>query len=97
MRHLSLLVLALAAGSLLCAGAEARPRKTHHVAQGRVLTVVKRSFLDSGPITPYGTTNRYAVEAITHPEVPGGGYRNEGIQSPLLPAQFEIPGFSRYQ
>ena len=96
MRRLSLLVLALAAGSLVCASADARPRHLRHVAGAHEIVVVKRSFLDPGPVVPVGTTNRYlAAVTIDIAPAPGGGYRNEFIQPVQIPGPYDLPGFRR--
>ena len=95
MRRLSLLVLTLAIGSLVCASADARPRHLRHVARAHEITVVKRSFLDPGPVVPVGTENRYVAEANRYNGEAPAGAHNEFLQLVQIPGPFDVPGFQR--
>jgi hypothetical protein len=103
MRRTSTFILALAAGALVCASAQAETKRrqppasqVERAAAAAELTVTKRSWLDPGNVVPVGTQDRY-VQNVKYPSTPapGGTYRNDNFGDWLLPQWFPLPGFQR--
>jgi hypothetical protein len=96
---MSLFVLALVSGALVCAGAQAESKQKRHQSTSQVeadaageLTVKKRSFLDPGNVVPVGTQNRYMDDSTFYQSpAPGGTYRNDLFGDWMLPGPFNLP------
>jgi hypothetical protein len=101
MRRTSHFILALVAGALVCANAQAQSHSKRRPAADQVeqdaaaaqLTVSKKSFLDPGNVVPIGSQDRYANIVKYPAPAPGGTYRNDNFGDWLLPSSFGLPGF----
>jgi len=101
MRRTFHLILALAAGALVCANAQAQTHSKRRVPASQVeqdaaaaeLTVTKKSWLDPGNVVPLDSQNRYANLVKYPAPMPGGTYRNDNFGDWLLPSSFGVPGF----
>ncbi len=98
MRSLSFFALAIAAGALTFASAQAHSPRHHHHARHAYypqheITVHKRSFLDPGNVVPVGSQNRYMVDNTYFVRTPGGTFRNDLFGAGLVPGPFDLPGY----